>query len=199
VADDVDCYVFKAQKGKRYIIEAHASEHLSPTDVYLTLKNDKGAQVQASNPAAAPRLDFTAPADGDYTVTVEHLHSWGGPDEVYRLTITPFTPDFALTLNADRFNVVAGATVSIPVFVTRTGYNGPIEASAVGVKGLTGTLTIPAGPPRPPNVPAGVLTLKAEEFGGLLTIPAGVPLGPVVFSLQGKATVEGKSVTHLAS
>src|SRR5262249_45101302 len=89
-AEDTDCYVFKAQKGKRYVIQAHGSEHLSPTEVYLTLTNDKGAKMQESGLAGAQRLDFTAPADGDYTVTVVQLFSWGGPDEVYRLTVTPF-------------------------------------------------------------------------------------------------------------
>jgi hypothetical protein len=189
--DDADCFVFKAQKGKRYLIEAHASEHLSPTEVYMVLKNDKGAQVLASNPMAAPRLDFTAPADGDYTLVVEHLHSWGGPDEVYRLTITPFAPSFALALNLDRWDVAPGGTVSIPIFATRTGYNGAIEVSVIGAKGISGTVTIPAvsGPPKPPNVPAATLPIKVDDL----------PSGPVSFAVEGKATIDGKSVTKLAS
>src|SRR5262249_45658265 len=60
-ADDTDCYVFKTQKGKRFIIEAHTGEHHSPTEVIMTLRNDKGAQLMASNPAQAARLDFTVP------------------------------------------------------------------------------------------------------------------------------------------
>src|SRR5262249_43309000 len=59
--DDVDNYVFKTEKGKRFTIEVHTTEHLSPSEVVVTVKNDKGAQILASNAMAAPKLDFTAP------------------------------------------------------------------------------------------------------------------------------------------
>jgi hypothetical protein len=187
--DDVDHFVFAAKMGKRYTIEVHTAEHLSPTEVYMVLKNDKGAQIMASNPAVAAKMDFTAPADGEFTLAVEHLHSWGGPDEVYRLTITPFEPDFSLSLNLDRFSVIPGGTVSIPIFATRAGFNGAIEVSVVGPKGLKGTVTIPAGPPKPPNQPSAVLNVKVDEL----------PPGPIVFALQGKATIDGKPVVRLVS
>jgi hypothetical protein len=187
--DDVDHFVFAAKKGKRYTIEAHTVEHLSPTEVYLVLKNDKGAQILASNPAVATKLDFTAPADGDYILAAEHLHSWGGPDEVYRLTVTPYEPGFSLTLNLDRWSVPQGGTVSIPIFAARSGYNGAIEVSAAGAMGISGTVTIPAGPPKPPNVPTAVLAVKAADL----------PVGPLAFHIQGKATIDGKAVVELAS
>jgi hypothetical protein len=186
---DVDHFVFAAKGGKRYTIEAHTVEHLSPTEVYMVLKNDKGADILKSNPMVAPKLDFTAPADGEYTLAVEHLNYWSGPDEVYRLTVTPYEPDFSLSLNLDRFSVAPGGTVSIPIFATRAGYNGAIEVSVAGVKGLSGTVTIPAGPPKPPNQPSAVLNVKADEL----------PPGPVVFSLQGRAVINGKPVVHLVS
>ena len=66
---------------ERIIIEAVTQELNSPTEVYLTLKDAKGAQIQATNPAAAPRLDFPVPADGDYYLVAEHLHYWGGPGD----------------------------------------------------------------------------------------------------------------------
>ena len=187
--DDTDCFVFKAQKGKRYLIEAGTTEHHSPTEVYLMLKNDKGAQLLATNPMLAPRLDFTAPADGDYTLIVEHLHSWGGPDEVYRLSVTPYAPGFALTTNLDRWDAPAGGTVSIPLFVQQAGYNGAIEVSVLGPKGISGSTTIPAGPPKPPTVASGVLIVKVEDL----------PPGPLSFAIQGKAMIDGKAVVHLAS
>jgi hypothetical protein len=79
--------------------------------------------------------------------------------------------------------------VSIPIFATRAGYNGAIEVSVVGPKGLNGTVMIPAGPPKPPNQPSAVLSVKADEL----------PPGPVVFSLAGKATIDGKPVVRLVS
>jgi hypothetical protein len=189
-ADDVDHFVFAAKKGQRYVIEAHTAEHLSPTEVYMVLRDAKGAKVQETNPAAAPRLDFTAAADGDCTVAVEHLHSWGGPDEVYRLTFTPYEPSFSLTLPIDRMDVAPGGAVSLPILAGRAGYNGPIEVSVVGPRGLSGTVTIPAGPPKPPNQPAALLAIRAAED---------LPPGPLVFRIEGKATVGGKSVVEPAS
>ncbi len=187
--DDIDYFVFAAKKGKRYTIEAHTNEHLSPTEVYMELRNDKGAKILASDPKLAPKLDFTAPADGDFTLVVQHLNYWGGPDEVYRLTVTPYEPGFSLSLNLDRFSVTPGGTVSIPIFATRAGYNGAIEVSVAGAKGLSGSVTIPAGPPKPPNQPSAVLNVKADEL----------PVGPMTFTLQGKAMIDGKPVVRLVS
>jgi hypothetical protein len=187
--DDIDHFSFTAKKGQRFIVEAQASEFLSPTEVYMTIKNDKGVQLLATNPAAAALLDFTAAADGDYTITVEHLHSWGGPDEVYRVSVTPFVPEFTLTCSLDRWDVAAGGTVAIPLFLTRAGYAGAIEVSAIGPKGISGTVTIPAGPQKPPNVPETSLVLKAADL----------PPGPLSFAIVGKATVGGKPIAHFAS
>jgi len=156
----------------------------------MSLKDAKGGQLQATNPAAAPRLDFTAAADGDYTIAAEHLHSWGGPDEVYRVTVTPFVPEFTVTCAIDRWDVPAGGgTVAIPLFLTRNGYAGALEVSVLGPKGLSGTVAIPAGPQKPPNVPDASLILKADD----------IPAGAVSFALVAKATVDGKPVTRLAS
>src|SRR5205823_2530978 len=91
---DVDHYVFALKKGQRTIIEAQTFELSSPSEVYLVLKDAKAAQVAVSNPDVGARIDFTAPADGDFTLVVEHLHFLGGPDETYRLTITPYEPGF---------------------------------------------------------------------------------------------------------
>jgi hypothetical protein len=107
---------------------------------------------------------------------------------VYRVTVTPYEPGFALTLNIDRWDAPAGSTVSIPIFAQRAGYNGAIEVSVLGPKGISGSVTIPAGPPKPPNIPSGVLTVKVDDL----------PPGPLSFAIQGKAKI-GKDVVHLAS
>jgi hypothetical protein len=187
---DVDHFVFAFQKGKRYVLEAHTHEHLLRTEVYMVLHDAKGGKVQASNPMAAPRLDYTAPADGDYTLAVEHLHYWGGPSEAYRLTVTPYRPEFDLSLALDRFDVAAGGTVSIPVQAARRGYTGPIELSVVGPKGLSGKVTIPAGAPKAPNQPAATLPVSAA---------ADLPPGPLVLHIEAKATIDGKPVVQFVS
>ncbi len=184
---DQDYYVFSAKKGQRLIVEVQTAELHSPTEVYLTLKDSKGTQLQASNPTTAPRFDFTAKDDGDYFISLEHLHLWGGPSEVYRLTLTPFEPSFDLAVALDRFDVAAGGTVSVPVQVTRRDYTGPIELSVVplaGAQGLSGKATVAM------NQAAGALPVAAAPDRSA---------GPMNFAIQGKATIGGKMVTRCAS
>ena len=179
---DVDHYVFAAKKGARFAVDLQTHDLHSPTEVYVTLKDAKGAQLQATDPMKPPRLDFTAPADGDYTLAVEHLHYWGGPEEVYRLAVTPHALGFELTAGLDRFDASQGAAVHVPVQAVRHDYPGPIEVSVVGA-GLTGTVTIPAG----------------QAAAQLPVTPAAdLPLGPRTFHVVGKATVGGKPVTAYA-
>jgi hypothetical protein len=186
---DVDHYVFAAKKGQRFIIEAQTLELFSPTEVYLILKDAKGGQLAASNPDVAPRIDYTATADGDLIVHVEHLHYWGGPEETYHLTINPYEPGFNISVGLDRYDAAQGGTFSIPIIATRRDYAGPIDVTVVGT-GLSGTVTIPGGPPKPPNVPSGTL---------IITVAPDAPVGPLTFHLQGKATINMKPVARLGT
>ncbi len=187
---DVDYFVFAAKKGTRYILEAQSHELHSPAEIFLVLRDAKGNQVQATNPMAGPRLDFTAPADGDFYVSAEHLLSWGGPEQTYRLTVTPHAPSFDLALALDRFDVAQAGTVVLPIFLTRRDYAGPVEVGVVGPAGLTGQGTIAAGQPPQPNQPALMLPVKAAVT---------MSLGPVDFKIQGKATINGQVVTRTLS
>lgn len=187
---DIDHFNFALKKNVRYIIDAQTHELGSPTDVYMTLRDAKGTQLKASDPMREARLDFTPPADGDYTLQVEHLHLWGGPDEVYRVSITPFEPGFDLTVALDRFNVEQGGKLSIPILSPRRDFGGPIEISVIAAKGISGTLTVPAGKAPPPNQPLGTLVVN---------VAPDVPIGPYAFQIQGKASISGKTVVKLAS
>jgi hypothetical protein len=188
--NDQDYFVFPGKKGQRLIIEAETTELGSPTEVYVVLRDAKGNQIQATNPAAAPRLDFTPTADGDYFLSVEHLHLWGGPAETYRLSVVPYEPGFDLSVGIDRYDIAPGGTHAIPILVARAGYTGPIEVGVLGPAGLGGQLTIPANQPAQPNQPGGTLNLTAG--------PSMAP-GPHTFLIQGKATINGKAVTRFAS
>jgi hypothetical protein len=192
--NDIDHYALKLDKG-RYLIDAHTLDMYSPTEVYMVLKDAKGADVAKTAPsdaAKANRLDFTAPAEGEYILAVEHLHYWGGPSESYRITVTPYEPGFDIVLLSERADASqgSGAVVNIQSVVRRD-YTGPIELSVVGHPGLTGqsVFTAAGGPPQP-NVTQGILLVNAA---------ADVPLGIYPVKVQAKATINGKPVVHYAS
>lgn len=180
-----DYYTFAAKKGEKLTVAAQTAELLSPAEVYLTLHDAKGIELARSNPQEATRIAFTAPADGAYRVTAEHLHYAFGPSEVYRLTVTPAVPGFEINLAADAFSVAAGQTVMVPIPApTRHDYAGPITVSVVGPQGLSGSTTIPA------NAPAVSLPLSAA---------ADLPPGAYVVRIVAKATIDGHEVVETAS
>jgi hypothetical protein len=183
---DIDCYVFAGKKGQRYLINSQTQELLSPADVYMVLKDAKGGQVAASNPSAGTGIDYTAPADGDLVLAVEHLNYLHGPNEVYRLTILPPQPGFSVTLATDKIEVPANGVAVLPILaIARRDYAGPIEISVVGSSSLTGSTTITATAPPAPNLPIGVLTIRDSGK---------TPPGGAIVRIQAKATINGKEV-----
>ena len=187
---DVDYFVFAGKKGTRYAIDAQTHELGSPTEVYMTLRDAKNNQLQATDPMKDPHLDFTPTEDSDYFLAVEHLQYWAGPDEVYRVTVAPYQPGFDLSLGLDRYDAAAGGSVGVPVFVARRDYAGPIDVSVTGAAGLSGQVQIAAGQPAQPNNPAATLVVN---------VGPDVPVGPLTFVVQGKAAINGKDVIEYAS
>jgi hypothetical protein len=188
---DIDYFILPLKKG-RYIIEGHTFELHSPTELYLTLKDPKGADVLKSDPQKPPRLDFTAPADGDYMLVVENLLNAFGPVEAYRVTVEPYEPGFDVSLTLERTAVPPGSIGMLGIGLPgRRDYAGPIEVSVVGPPGIAGQTTLnPAAPPPPPNQPAAFLFITAAD---------NVAPGLYPVKVQCKGTINGKPVTTFAS
>jgi hypothetical protein len=182
----VDQHVFTANKGQRIVIEAQTQELQSPTEVNMVLKDAKGKQVATSDATKAPRIDFTAPADGDYILAVEHQLHLSGPSENYRITVTPYEPSFELSLGLDRFDVAPGSSLPLPIVATRRDYAGPIEVSIIGHPDISGHLMIPPG--------------QAAQSTGTLYLNArsDARTGPYNIAIQGRASINGKTVIQYA-
>src|SRR5205823_12921182 len=139
-----------------------------------------------------PQLDFTPPADGKYVVQIRDLANRGGDRMVYRMTIEPVQPDFALTLATDSFVLEKGKPLEVTVNIAvRDGLREAIELRAVGLPaGVTaepvkfepsGDSPMPdAGGGRrgkkggnaPPSGPAVKLVIK----GDAAAVAGGVPI-----------------------
>jgi hypothetical protein len=192
--NDLDYYVFTAKKDQRLIIQGDTLELHTPTLLYMVLKDAKGGEIAKCNPQAPPpmdqRIDFKAPADGEYFLDVQHLNYVGGPNEVYRISVVPYEPDFEVSLGLDRYEIAQGGRHYVPINVTRHDYPGPIEIVVVGTPGITGQAVIAAGAPLAPNVHAGQLPVQVDDK---------TSIGPLSVKIQGKATINGKVVTHFAN
>jgi hypothetical protein len=187
---DVDNFVFTAKKGAKYTIVAETYEVLSPAEVYLIVKDMKGAELAKSNPQNSPaRIDFTAPADGDFIIYAEHLNFAHGPTEIYHLSLREAGPDFEVQLALDRLALAPGETTHVPVSVpTRRDYTGPIELVVTGPPGFSGTITVPNAPAPPPNQPAPPIAFLPVACKG------DMPIGAYELKVIAKAIVNGKEI-----
>jgi hypothetical protein len=189
---DIDCFAFAGKKGTKYNIVAETYEINSIAEVYLVIKDSKGAEVAKSNPQNTPaRVDFTPGADGDFTIVAEHLNFQHGPLEVYHLTVKAAEPTFEVALQLDRVCVAPGQTAVLPVaLVTRADYAGPVELKVVGHPGLSGSVVIPNAAAPQPGQAAGFLPVTAK---------ADLPAGAYPIRVEVKANINGKDVVRLAN
>lgn len=97
---DVDHFRFSAKKDQKFSFIAHAKSIRSPLDPVLEIRNKDHAVLAANDDAIGPdaKIDFTAPYDGEYYLTVyDHLRQ-GAPDYIYRIEAAPAAPSLTLSI-----------------------------------------------------------------------------------------------------
>ncbi len=187
-SNDVDAYRFEAKKGTLYAFEIVARRAGAGTDPVIRVLNDKDAVLAEADDTFGkdPRLEWTAPADGNFGIQVSDLHSRGGADFGYVLEAEPAQPDFTLKCDPDKINIGPGARVPVFVQLTRrTGFTGPVTLEWTGLPPgvTTSALTIPA------NMTQGVIVVSAaadaKPAAGLLGLQGrgDTPQGPLVRSV----------------
>jgi hypothetical protein len=111
---------------------------------HLTWRNDDGGQGYGAD----SKLDFVAPADGDYFVHLKDVRAMEGPDFAYRLTIRDEAADFRLRAEPANPNIPRGGSIPVTVSLDAIrGFDGPIEIAVQGLpKGVSANpAVIPAG------------------------------------------------------
>ncbi len=179
-AHSIDKAIYKVQihpAGKQF-----TSNGLPLTRLYY--KNDDGGSAYGKD----SRVDFTAPADGEYIVRINDVRGQGGPDYGYRLAIREPRPDYRLAVNPRNPNVPAGGVIPLTVTATRMdGFDGPIDLEIVGLpKGLKATKgTVGAGQA------TATLLLSADAEA---TLESAAQL-----TISGKAQAAGKQLVRFAN
>lgn len=87
--EDVDVWTFAAKRGELISADLRAARLGSPLEARLEVVGPDGNRLAESAPAdVEPSLDFTAPADGTYSIRVHDHRFHGGQAFVYRLSLT---------------------------------------------------------------------------------------------------------------
>ncbi|HVY68824.1 MAG TPA: PPC domain-containing protein [Verrucomicrobiae bacterium] len=87
VADDIDTFRFKAEKGQQLIFDAYANRTGSPLDTSLALLGADGKELARSEDAIGfdSLIDFTVPETGEYYLQLRDFRFQGGGDYKYRI------------------------------------------------------------------------------------------------------------------
>lgn len=151
----------------------------------LTWRNDDGG----AGYGADSKLDFVAPADGEYILHLKDVRSMEGEDFAYRLTIRDAEADFHLRAEPENPNIPRGGSTTVRISVdTDRDFNAPI---AIEAKGLPHGVTA-----SPATIPVGqistVLVLSAAA-------DAATDMAPAPIQFVGRAQVDGREIVRTAN
>jgi hypothetical protein len=163
-----DVYAIAVMPKQKLRLDVVARQFGSPLDGVLTIRKENGEQLASGDDrpgSSDPLVDYTVPAGvNKIHVALKDLLGRGGSEFVYRIVVRDQSkPEFALSLATDKIEVPAGGTQVIPVQVTRTNYNGPIELALSDQPSEISIL----GNSIPPGATIGLLTLSADNVSPL--------------------------------
>jgi len=152
---------------------------------HLAWRNDDGGPGYSAD----SKLDFVAPADGDYLLHLFDVRGMEGPDFAYRLTIREATPDYRLKAEPANPNIPRGGAIPVTVsVVANRGFEGSID---IDVKGL------------PQGVSASPATIVGGQDSAVVVLTAGldaqIDAHPGAIQIVGHARVNGHELVRTAN
>jgi hypothetical protein len=129
-------------------------------------------------------LSLRLPATGAYEVHLSDAQGHGGKEYAYRLRVSAPQPDLTLRATPSSLGMAAGASQPFTVHALRTeGFDGEIE---IVLKDAPAGFTLEGG-----RIPSG-----RDQVRMTLTAPREDLPAPFALCLQGRAQVNGKTVTR---
>ena len=152
---------------------------------HLAWRNDDGGPGYGAD----SKLDFVAPADGDYLLHLSDVRGMEGPDFAYRLTIREATPDYRLKAEPANPNISRGGATPVTVsVVANRGFEGPID---IEVKGL------------PQGVSASPATIAPGQDSTVVVLSAApdtsLDAHPAAIQIVGHASINGQDLVRTAN
>jgi hypothetical protein len=152
---------------------------------HLTWRNDDGGPEYGAD----SKLDFVAPADGEYLLHLKDVRGMEGEDFAYRLTVREAAPDYRLKAEPANPNIPKGGSTPVTVSVVAVrDFDGPIEIQTSGLR--QGVSASPAT--IMPGQDSTVVILSADPDTSLDAPPA-----PIAF--VGHAMVNGHDLARTAN
>jgi hypothetical protein len=152
--------------------------------VKLYARNDDGGPGFGKD----SRLEFTAPADGDYIVRIRDVRGFHGNKFAYRLNVRPPRPDFKLSVNPRNPNVPVNGAIPITVTALRLdGFNGAIDVQLEAL---------------PPGMEAQSAVIKPGQVSTTLTLVATAdarPFDAVPLKVVGRAAAGTDKLVRYAN
>ena len=135
---DIDYFKFTAKKSQSFRFRAYANTIGSPVDPVLSIYDADMKSIAGSDDADGTkdsRVDFKAPADGEYFVRMRDMLNNGGPNFVYRIEAQPRSPAINVTMPEmlrrqlqyrKQFNVPRGNYYAMVVNTSRQNMSGEL-------------------------------------------------------------------------
>ena len=217
---DRDWVTFDAKKDEVYWLEVISERLGVPTNPYFRLervtKNDQGEEsvstvkeVQDSpvniggasfdTTSGDPSFRFVVPADGTYRLVTYDLFNSGAANSLYRLSIRKEAPDFRLVAMVEGPPALQNQALPMPTAFLRRGQVLPVKVMAFKQDGFNEPIEITMN-----GLPGHIISSKATIHPGqnsvlvLLKAKDDAAAWSGNVSVFGKATVNGKAVTHQA-
>jgi hypothetical protein len=175
---DVDFFKFKAKKGQTYEVECYGRRIRSAIDPVMYLYNAQGGALLANDDSRGPDpyFRFTAPADGEYYLSITDHLKRGGPGFVYRVEFLPVEPKVTTGLP----QVARYSQFRQQMYVARGNRFGAVISASR--ENFGGDLLLD-----PRNMPPGIKVIADP-------MPANASTMPVVFEAAKDAPLSGRLV-----
>ncbi len=181
---------FAAKKGQPLRIESASRAIGTSLDLSLSIRDADGKQLAQNDDLPGTTdagLDFTPPADGEFTCVIDDVS--GQPLDavsIFRLSIRPQQPDFELTV-PQLLNVPIGGKAQLAIkAIRKAGFKAPI---AIRVEGLPDGITVPEDA----QIPEGKNDLKLN-----VEVAAETAARAETIQLIGEAKIGEATVTRIA-
>lgn len=188
-AKDIDTFKFKVEQAQTLIMEVTAQRFGSPLDALLTLRDANGTVLKQNDDSegADARIEFAFKKDQECTLSIRDLLERGGGNFVYRLSIRPPEPDFAVRFYPDNPRIHCGGRTVLRCELTRkAGFSGPVRLGATNL---------------PPGVTCESVLINGDDpAAALLVLNASNSARGGVHPIQvvGTATINGTPVSRAA-